>query len=136
MPGKPASAKVGTAGSAALRRALETAKARSLPALIWGRGPEIAIEPTGGSPATTATTAGPAPRKWIGVMLSLPTTLKRFSPVRCGVVPLPGEAYANFEVLARLKNSARVFAGRLAFTKIMLGGDATAAVGMKSRSAS
>ena len=92
MPGKPASANVGTSGSALMRLALDTASTRSLPALTCGKGPEIAIEPTGGSPETTATTAWPAPRKWMGVMLSLPTTLNRFSPVRCGVVPRPGEA--------------------------------------------
>jgi len=42
--------------------------------------------------SSAAAAAGPAPRKWIGVMSSRATTLNRFSPVRCGVVPLPGVA--------------------------------------------
>src|SRR5258707_242854 len=62
-PGNPASAKVGTSGRAGMRFALETARAGRRPALICGRGPEIAMLPIDGSPITTAVTAAPAPRK-------------------------------------------------------------------------
>ena len=59
-----------------------------------------------------------------------------FSPVRWGVVPLPGEANAIFLPLDSLMCSGSVRAGMLAFTKIMFGCDAGIATAMKSRSAS
>ncbi len=46
-----------------MRFALDTASTRSFPALTFGNGPEIAMQPSGGSRASTAATAGPAPRK-------------------------------------------------------------------------
>ena len=92
MPWKPSSPSVGTSGSVGRRRELETASARSLPALICASGPEIAPDPTGGSPPTTAATIGPAPLYCTGVVSTFASTLKSISAVRCGVVPAPGDA--------------------------------------------
>ena len=135
-PGKPDSAKVGTSGSAATRVALDTASARSLPDLTKGSGVARAPAPMLGSPATTAAADGPAPRKWIAGMSSFANTLNRFSAVRCGVVPLPGEAKASLPPLATASSSARFFACTLGCTKIRFACLATTATGMKSRSAS
>ncbi len=55
------------------------------------------------------------------------TTRRIFSPVRCGVVPLPGDANAIFLPLDPLISSGSVCAGSFEFTKIMFGCDAAMA---------
>ena len=110
----------------------DTASARSLPDLRCGIGAVPAIEPIGGSPPSTAAAAGPAPRNGTCVISTLARTLKRFSAVRCGVVPLEGEAKASFCVRAICSSSARVRAGNAALTTMKLGCDATTATAMKS----
>ena len=107
-----------------------------MPALICGSGAEPAITPIGGCPPSTAATAGPAPLNGMCVMSTLARTLNRFSPVRCGVVPLPAEANASLSVFALASSSASVFAGKSACTTMRFGCEATIASGMKSFSPS
>ena len=92
MLGNPDSTNVGTSGSVGCRLALEIASARTLPDRTNGMAAVTASDPTGGSPATTAAAAGPAPLKCTAGTSTLPSARNRFSAVRCGVVPLPGDA--------------------------------------------
>ncbi len=62
-------------------------------------------------------------------------TRRMFSPVRWGVVPLPGDANAIFLPLDWLISSGSVRAGSFEFTKIMFGWDAAMATALKSPSA-
>jgi hypothetical protein len=84
----PASASVGTSGSAAARTLLETAKARSRPSRIWPMQLGILSHPDSRRPATTSTNIGPAPRKGTWV-ISVPLRSLNISMVICGEPPEP-----------------------------------------------
>ena len=127
---------VGTSGSCGWRAAPEMASARNRPERKNGSGAVTASEPIGGSPATTAEAAGPAPLCGMWTMSSFAISLKMCSPVRCGVVPVPGDTYASFIVFAISSSAGSVFAGNAELTTITLGCVAAWMMGAKSRSAS
>ena len=91
---------VGTSGSCGCRVALEIARARRRPARTNGIGAVTASEPTGGSPATTAVAAGPAPLCGMWVMSSFADILIR-SIDRCVVVPMPEDLRRKFQFHTR-----------------------------------
>ena len=69
------------------------------------------MQPIGGCPERIPATAGPAPLKGTCVESVFQCTWKRFSAVRCGVVPVPGEAKAVLPFCISRLRSASVFAG-------------------------
>src|SRR5258706_15747307 len=108
----------------------EPASARGLPALMFDIGPEPAMQPIGGSPLSRPATAGPAPLKGMWVMSAFHREWNRFTAVRCGVVPAPGEAKASLFESTCLRSSSSVFAGNEALTSTMLACCATIAMGI------
>ena len=113
-PGTPASAMVGTSGSAGERWALITASARSLPSLM--------VLMAGGS-AVNAIGVWPPMVEWIASAAPLNGTVTRSSsksclnssPERCGVEPVEGCAKLYLPGLALMSSisSLSVLAGRL-----------------------
>ena len=81
---------VGISGSENQRFAPVTASARMVPALISGSIGASATEPTCTVPATTACVAGPPPRYGTCTRL-MPARSFSSSPVRCDLVPTPGD---------------------------------------------
>ncbi|MCY1384329.1 hypothetical protein D9M69_725730 [compost metagenome] len=61
-PGTPASAMVGTSDNWALRLALSTASARTLPLLMWGITEDAVSNEICTWPPIRSTSAGPLPR--------------------------------------------------------------------------
>src|SRR6266699_2639308 len=91
MSGYPASAIVGTSGSACNRVLLATASARSLPSLTCGTTGGGVVKAIGVWPATVEPIAKPALLKGICTR-SRPSDRRNNSPTRCPGVPVPGEA--------------------------------------------
>src|SRR4051794_18178230 len=112
------------------------ARILTLPCLWNWNTPKAAVHATGVSPETTASDAGPAPLYGTCTMSDFHNTRNTFSQVRCGVVPLPGEANESLPFLASVFNSSRVFTGTLSFTEITLGWVETTTTGTKSFTAS
>src|SRR3954471_20990294 len=82
---------LGTCGSACERTLLVTARARSLPALICGTAGGNEVNATGVCPASVELTAKPALLNGTCTR-SRPSDWRKNSPIRCGGVPVPGEA--------------------------------------------
>src|SRR5216684_1973115 len=82
---------LGTSGSACDRILLVTASARSLPSLICGTAGGNEVKAMGVCPASVAPTAKPALLKGTCTR-SRPSNRRKCSPMRCGGVPVPGEA--------------------------------------------
>src|SRR3979409_1577064 len=89
--GTPASAIVGTSGTATLRLALVTASARILPSLIWGAAGGIEEKAIGVWLPITDWIIGPPPWNGAATMSILSAGLN-ISPERGGGVPVPGLA--------------------------------------------
>src|SRR2546429_8666101 len=82
---------LGTSGSACDRILLVTASACSLPSLICGTAGGNEVKAMGVCPASVAPTAKPALLKGTCTR-SRPSNRRKCSPMRCGGVPVPGEA--------------------------------------------
>src|ERR1700724_4124237 len=82
---------LGTSGSACDRILLVTASARSLPSLICGTAGGNEVKAMGVCPASVEPTARPALLKGTWTR-SRPSDRRKCSPIRCGGVPVPGEA--------------------------------------------
>src|SRR4051794_11710042 len=91
ISGYPASAIVGTSGSAGDRLGLVTAKPRSLPSFIWGTAGGSDVNAIGVCPPSVEAAAGPALLNGTGTR-SRPSGRRKFSPMRCGGVATPGDA--------------------------------------------
>src|SRR4051794_29171223 len=89
--GTPASAMVGTSGTATLRLALVTASARILPSLICGAAGGIEENAIGVWLPITDWIIGPPPWNGTATMSILSASLN-ISPDRCDGVPVPGLA--------------------------------------------
>jgi hypothetical protein len=87
--GMPASAMVGTSGSAAERLAAVTARPRKLPSLMLAIAGGSAVNAIGVWPASVEFTASEAPLNGT-VTRSSPYCSLRSSPERCGVDPVEG----------------------------------------------
>ena len=94
------------------------------------------MQPIGGSPASSPATAGPAPLNGTCVASAFQRTWNRFSAVRCGVVPAPGEANASLPFAIAFLSSSSVRAGNAALTSTMFACRATTAIGRRSRAGS
>ncbi|MCY1368750.1 hypothetical protein D9M69_557510 [compost metagenome] len=88
MPGTPASAKVGTSGSAGSRWRDATASARRAPAWTCAREPVSSIMSTW--PAIRSETAGPLPLYGM-CSTSTPVRCLNIEPARCCDEPTPPE---------------------------------------------
>ena len=82
---------LGTSGSACDRILLVTASARSLPSLICGTAGGNEVNAMGVCPASVEFTAKPALLNGTCTR-SRPSDWRKYSPIRCGGVPVPGEA--------------------------------------------
>src|SRR5690349_2657897 len=91
MSGYPASVMLGTSGSAGDRILLVTASARSLPSLMCGTAGGSDVNAIGVCPASVELTASPALLNGTCTR-SRPSDWRKCSPIRCGGVPVPGDA--------------------------------------------
>ena len=82
---------LGTSGNACDRILLVTASARSLPSLTWGTAGGNDVNAIGVCPASVEPTARPALLNGTCTR-SRPSDRRKCSPMRCGGVPVPGEA--------------------------------------------
>src|SRR4029077_15597281 len=96
---------LGTSGSARVRFVLVTASARSLPSLICGTAGGNEVNAMGVCPASVEPTARPALLKGTCTR-SRPSNRRKCSPMRCGGVPVPGDAKLYLAGLD-LTNAAR-----------------------------
>ncbi|MNT58044.1 hypothetical protein D3C72_1954580 [compost metagenome] len=87
-PGTPASAIVGTSGSWALRLALSTASARTLPLLMCGITDDAVSNAICTCPPIRSTMAGPLPRYGMCVIRT-PVASLNSSAAMCCVLPEP-----------------------------------------------
>ena len=85
-----------------------------------------------GSPVSSAGTSGPAPLNGMWVASAFQCTWKRFTAVRWGVVPDPGEPKASLPLSIALFSSASVRAGNEVLTRMMFACCATIAIGSRS----
>src|SRR5215471_3563813 len=92
---------VGTAGSSGQRLSPQIAKARNVPALMWGKA--APSEPTLNStvPVRSAWTASPPPLKTTSASFGNFSRILNSSSSSCGVVPIGGVAQLYFSGLAR-----------------------------------
>src|SRR5215470_1225685 len=96
---------LGTSGSAGERSLLVTARARSLPSLICGTAGGSELKAIGVCPATAEPTAKPALLNGTCTR-SRSNDRRKCSPMRCGGVPIPGEAKLYLALLL-LTNATR-----------------------------
>src|SRR5215475_11666129 len=82
---------LGTSGSTGDRDLLVTASARSLPSLICGAAGGSELNTIGVCPASVEATAWPALLNGT-CWRSSPSDRRKCSPIRCGGVPVPGDA--------------------------------------------
>jgi hypothetical protein len=122
----------GRSGGFAGRFDAGTASARGFSGLIFDIGAGPAVEPIGGWPPGRPATAGPAPLKGTWVMSAFQRTWNRFSAVRCGVVPAPGEANASLSFITCCRSSSRLFAGKEALITMMFACWATTDTAVRS----
>src|SRR4051812_22061770 len=104
---------LGTCGSACERTLLVTARARSLPALICGTAGGNEVNAMGVCPAIVECTAKPALLNGTCTR-SRPSDWRKSSPIRCGGVPVPGDAklYLAGPDLINATSSLTVFTAR------------------------
>ena len=109
---------VGTSGSIADRVLPVTASGRNCPDLICAAADATALNMIWVWPAITEAIAGPAPPNGTCATSSA-SDMRNCSPVRCVVVPAPGEAILYLPGLALMSatNSLTVFAGTEGLTE-------------------
>src|SRR5262249_22580765 len=131
--GKPASAKVGTSGSAGERFGVVTASPRSHPSLTCGTAGVSAVKAMNVWPARVAWMAGPEPLNGTGTMSRFCDCLNS-SPERCDVVPVPACAklYLPGFALRNAINSGTLSAGIDGWVTSTLGDTAAKVTGAKS----
>ena len=93
--GIPASAVVGTSGSAEERRSESTAIGRTLPALTWPTIPVISWNMSWVRPATRSLVASPT-FAYGTCCICVPLSFLYSSPERCIELPLPDEPKLSF----------------------------------------
>src|SRR5258708_31384073 len=99
---------LGPVGGGCDRILLVTASARSLPSLICGTAGGNEVKAMGVCPASVEPTAKPALLKGTCTR-SRPSNRRKCSPMRCGGVPVPGEAKLDLAGLD-LINATRALA--------------------------
>lgn len=87
-PGTTDSASVGTSGRAPTRLSLVTARARSLPALMWPLASSTVMKDSCTWPASRSLMAGPPPR-YGTCRMKVPVDSLNISAARCGPPPAP-----------------------------------------------
>src|ERR1700759_2379401 len=124
---------LGTSGIARERDLLVTASPRSFPSLICGAAGGSELNAMGVCPPSVEATAWPALLNGTCTRSS-PSDRRKFSPIRCGGVPMPGDAklYLTPPDLIKTTSSSTLLAGSEGWIESTVGALTATVAGSKS----